>query len=152
MDQVDLALLKSLEHNARLSFAELADAQGMSKTPIWKRVKALEEAGVIAGYEARLAPKAMGFGLSAFVEVVLDFEASDAFEAAVSRHPSIWRCHATTGDADYLLQLFARDMDDMDKLIRAEIARFPGVRRTSTTVVTRSIKENQSLAALAQTR
>ncbi|SEK77058.1 Lrp/AsnC family transcriptional regulator [Pacificibacter marinus] len=152
MDQVDLALLKSLEHNARLSFAELADAQGMSKTPIWKRVKALEEAGVITGYEARLAPKAMGFGLSAFVEVVLDFESSDAFETAVARHPSIWRCHATTGDADYLLQLFARDMDDMDKLIRAEIARFPGVRRTSTTVVTRSIKENQSLAALAQTR
>jgi Lrp/AsnC family transcriptional regulator, leucine-responsive regulatory protein len=152
MDQVDLALLKSLEHNARLSFAELADAQGMSKTPIWKRVKALEEAGVITGSEARLAPKAMGFGLSAFVEVVLDFESSDAFETAVARHPSIWRCHATTGDADYLLQLFARDMDDMDKLIRAEIARFPGVRRTSTTVVTRSIKENQSLAALAQTR
>lgn len=152
MDQLDLAILKSLEANARQSFAELAETQGMSKTPIWKRVKALEEAGVIDSYAARLSPEAMGFGLSAFIEVVLDFDAAEAFETAVARHPSIWSCHATTGDADYLLQLFARDMNDMDKLIRAEVARFPGVRRTSTTVVTRRIKESQSLAALAQAR
>ena len=152
MDRLDLAILKSLEANARLSFAELADTQGMSKTPIWKRVKALEESGVIEAYEARLSPKALGFGLSAFVEVVLDIDASDAFEMAVARHPAVWRCHATTGDADYLLQLFARDIDDMDRLIRADIARFPGVRRTSTTVVTRLIKDRQSLADLAQSR
>ncbi len=152
MDQLDLAILKRLEANARLSFADLADSQGMSKTPIWKRVKALEDAGIIEGYEARLSPKAMGFGLSAFIEVVLDFEAADAFEVAVARHPSIWRCYATTGEADYLLQIIARDVDDMDKLIRSEVARLPGVRRTSTTVATRTIKETQSLAALAQAR
>lgn len=152
MDRLDLALLELLEANGRLSFAELADRQGMSKTPIWKRIKALEETGVIQGYQARLSPKGLGFDLSAFVEVVLDIDASEAFEAAVMRHPAVWRCHATTGDADYLLQLFARDMDDMDQLIRAEIARLPGVRRTSTTVVTRQIKDSQSLAALALTR
>lgn len=152
MDQIDLALLRLLEDEGRLSFSELAEAAQMSKTPVWKRVKALEEAGVIRGTHARLDPAALGFTLEAVIEVTLDFTAAEDFEAAVNRHPAVWRCHATTGDFDYLLHILARDMGQMDELIRHEVARMPGVRRTRTSVVTRAIKRDASLAHLARVR
>ena len=152
MDLVDLDLLKLLEGNGRMSFAELAEHMNMSKTPVWKRVKALEEAGVIEGYRARLEPSALGFGLEAIIEVTLDFDAADDFERAVLRHPAIWRCHATTGESDYSLHVVARDMREMDDLIRYEVARFPGVARTRTAVVTRAIKRDQCLSDLARFR
>ncbi len=90
-----------------MSFAALAEIVGLSKTPCWKRVKALEEAGIIRGYRTMLDAALLGFGLEAFVQVSIDFELSEAFEAAVRRHPLIWRCHATTGEADYLLHIVA---------------------------------------------
>lgn len=152
MDAVELKILGLLEADARLSFAELSDRLQMSKTPVWKRVKALELAGAITGYKAVLDPAALGFGLEANITVTLDFEAAEAFEREVTRHPSIWRCHATTGDADYALHVIARDMAEMDTLIRYEIARFPGVIRTRTSVITRAIKRDQSLADLATRR
>jgi Lrp/AsnC family leucine-responsive transcriptional regulator len=152
MDLIDLKLLKLLEEDARMSFAELADNMQMSKTPVWKRVKALEEAKAISGYQARLDPKALGFGVEAIIEVTLDFAAAEAFEREVARHPSIWRCHATTGDADYSLHVLARNMEEMDHNIRHEIARFSGVIRTRTSIVTRAIKRDQSLSDLAMRR
>lgn len=152
MDMVDLRLLKLLEAEARMSFADLSEAMQMSKTPVWKRVKALEEAGVISGYHAQLDPQALGLALEAIIDVTLDFEAADAFEREVQRHPSIWRCHATTGDWDYSLHVIARTMEEMDHNIRHEIARFPGVVRTRTSVVTRAVKRDQSLSELAMRR
>jgi len=152
MDRVDLALIRVLEKDARISFTELADRLGLSKTPVWKRVKALEAEGVITDYIARLDPKELGFGLEAFIAVTIDFKAAEEFEAAVLAHPSVWRCHAMTGDADYSLHVLARDMEDMDRLIRREIARLPGVDRTKSSVITRAVKRGQSLAELAERR
>ncbi len=152
MDRIDLAILKALEADARISFSDLAARMNMSKTPVWKRVKALEEEGAIASYRAQLNPKTLGFGLEALIEVTLDFEAADAFEREVMRHPAVWRCYATTGEADYSLHVLARDMGDMDNIIRHEIARLPGVQRTRTSVITRAIKREQSLSELAERR
>lgn len=119
---LDQKIVAALEADARLSFAALADVVGISKTPCWKRVKALEEAGVIRGYRTLLDPAMLGFGLEAFVQVSIDFEFSDAFEAAVRKHPLIWRCHATTGDADYLLHVMAADMVALDRMLRQELS------------------------------
>lgn len=129
-----------------MSFAELAEAVGLSKTPCWKRVKALEEAGLITGYRTLIDAAALGFGLEAFVQVSLQPETSDAFEAAVRRHPLIRRCHATTGEADYLLEIMAVSMSQLDALLRQEISRLPGVRRTVTSMMTRAIKRDTSMA------
>ena len=147
MDQIDRKIIRTLESDARISYAALADVVALSKTPCWSRVKALETAGVIRGYRADLDPSLLGFGLEAFVQVSIDFEQSDAFEAAVKRHPLIRRCHATTGEADYLLDILAKDMATLDTLLRDEICRLPGIRRTITSMVTREIKSETSLAA-----
>ncbi|MDT0681620.1 Lrp/AsnC family transcriptional regulator [Roseicyclus sp. F158] len=149
MDRLDLALLAALEDNARLSYAELAEREGLSKTPVWKRIKAMEEAGVIEGYAARLSSRALGFEILALVELSLAPEDAEAFEVAVRRLPAIYHCVATTGEADYILQVLARDMDDLDRLIRKQIVRLPGVRRTKTSVVTRVVKARQSIAGAA---
>jgi DNA-binding Lrp family transcriptional regulator len=150
LSPLDQKIVAALEADARLSFAALADMVGLSKTPCWKRVKALEEAGVIRGYRTLLDPALLGFGLEAFVQVSIDFEFSDAFEAAVRRHPLIRRCHATTGDADYLLHVMAADMGALDRMLRQELSRLPGVRRTVTSMSTREIKSDLSLANAAQ--
>jgi Lrp/AsnC family leucine-responsive transcriptional regulator len=151
LDRIDQKIIRLLEGNSRMSFAELAEQVGLSKTPCWKRVKALEDAGVIRGYSLVVDPAKMGFGLEAFVQVTISPESYAAFEAAVVRHPLIRRCHATTGEDDYLLQIIAVDMAELDALLRQEIALLPGVRRTVTSMITREIKTSTRLAdALAR--
>jgi Lrp/AsnC family transcriptional regulator, leucine-responsive regulatory protein len=151
LDRIDQKIIRLLEGNSRLSFAELAEEVGLSKTPCWKRVKALEDAGVIRGYSLVVDPAKMGFGLEAFVQVTISPERYADFEAAVVRHPLIRRCHATTGEDDYLLQIIAVDMAELDALLRQEIALLPGVRRTVTSMITREIKTATRLAdALAR--
>lgn len=147
LDTIDLKIVALLEADARISFADLAEQVALSKTPCWKRVKALEEAGVIGGYAARIDPARLGFSLEAFIQVSIDFEQSHAFETAVLRHPLIRRCHATTGEADYLLHVMASDMVAFDELLREGISRLPGVRRTVSAMSTRAIKTDVSLAA-----
>ena len=147
LSALDLKIVSALESDARISFAALAEHVGLSKTPCWKRVKALEEAGLILGYTTRLDPAQLGFGLEAFVQVSIDFELSEAFEAAVRQNPLIWRCHATTGEADYLLHVLAVDMAALDRQLRQELSRLPGVRRTATSMSTREIKTTISFAA-----
>jgi Lrp/AsnC family leucine-responsive transcriptional regulator len=151
LDRIDQKIIRLLEGNSRMSFAELAEQVGLSKTPCWKRVKALEDAGVIRGYSLVVDPAKMGFGLEAFVQVTISPESYAAFEAAVVRHPLIRPCHATTGEDDYLLQIIAVDMAELDALLRQEIALLPGVRRTVTSMITREIKTATRLAdALAR--
>ena len=146
LDAVDRRILRELQADSTIPIAELAERVGLSQTPCWKRVKALEEAGVIKGYRTLLDPARLGFGLEAFVQVSIDVERFDAFEAAVRRHPLIWRCHATTGEADYLLHILATDMASLDRLLRQELNRLPGVRHTVTSMSTREIKSDISLA------
>ncbi len=150
MDRIDLEIAEALEEDARLSFADLAGRLAMSKTPCWKRVKALEESGVVTGYHASLSPAALGLGVEAFVQIVLAPEEAPAFEAAVLRHPFVRRCHATTGDGDYLVHLVARDIAGLDRTLREELARMPGVQRTRTFVATREIKADGRLALAAR--
>jgi Lrp/AsnC family leucine-responsive transcriptional regulator len=150
VDAIDRKIVSLLEKDARMSFAALAEQVSLSKTPCWKRVKALEDAGVIRGYTARLNPARLGFGIEAFVQVSVEFELYEAFEAAVQRHPLVLRCHATTGEADYLLHIVAVDMADLDSVLRKEISRLPGVRRTVTSMATRAIKDMASLADAAR--
>lgn len=147
LNPLDQKIVAALEADARLSFAALADQVGLSKTPCWKRVKALEESGAIRGYRTLLDPAQLGFGVEAFVQVSIDFELFEAFETAVRLHPLIWRCHATTGEADYLLHVIAADMAGLDRLLRQELSRLPGVKRTVTSMSTREIKSDTSLAS-----
>lgn len=152
MDRIDLQLMGLLEADGRLSYADLAEQTGLTKTPCWKRVQALEDRGAVRGYRAVIEPVALGLTTQAFVSVTVAFEHHDAFEAAAVRNPMIVSCHATVGETDYQLRVLARDLASLDDFLRGQLWRLPGVQRFSTTIATREIKAAGSVidCAVAQ--
>ncbi len=140
LDKTETALLRALENDARLSFAELGDKVGLSKTPCWSRVQDLEKRGIIKGYRAEIDPTAVGLHIHAFVQVTINSAKHTEFETAVNRHASVVQCFATAGDGDYLLQVLVPGIADLDQLLRAEVSRLPGVQRIVTTVCVKTIK------------
>ncbi|MDH6265931.1 Lrp/AsnC family leucine-responsive transcriptional regulator [Rhizobium sp. SG_E_25_P2] len=149
MDHIDRKILHALEKDARMSFADLAELVGLSKTPCWTRVKTLETEGYITGYRALLDAKRLGFSLEAFIHVSVDLTLADQFEAAAQRQPLILRCHATTGDADYTLHIAAADMPGLDRLLRDVICRLPGIRKFVTSMITREVKTQPRISLAA---
>ena len=113
MDSFDIAILNQLQANARLSSVAMADAVHLSASQITRRLKRLEDSGVIRRYTALLEPSAMGLGLMAFTSVSLDVQTKDTagdFNAAMQKLPAVLECYSTTGDADFLAQDVARDL------------------------------------------
>jgi Lrp/AsnC family leucine-responsive transcriptional regulator len=151
MDRIDWKILGALEADGRLSFAELGDRVGLSKSPCWSRVKQLEQAGMISGYAAQLNPQALGFAVRCLVEVRIAFDAHLRFEEAVLAHPAIIECHTTAGDADYILEVYARSIEHLDTLLRHELSKLPGVQRCSSTICLKTIKRGSSIAHWAST-
>ena len=146
MDQIDARILRALQRDSSPSVAELAGDVGLSASACHRRVKLLEEAGVITGYAARLDRAALGFPIQVFVEITLNSqsqEALNAFETAVMRFEEILECHLTTGQADYILRVVARDVADYDDTHRNSLARLPGVSAMQTIFVLRPIREWQ---------
>lgn len=148
MSQQDKAILSVLERSGRISYSELALQLGMSKTPCWNRVKALQKQGYIKGFSAQLDTQKLGLEIRAFVHVIVNFDQSDKFEKAVHQHENILRCEAVTGDFDYLLELVAANMARLDALLRQELSKLPGVARFSTSISTREIKSNSAYMPL----
>ena len=143
MDHTDARILRALQRDASRPVAELAADVGLSPSACHRRVKLLEEAGVVTGYRARLDPAKLGLNIHVFVEITLSSqsqEALNAFEAAVGRFDEILECHLTTGEADYLLRVVARDMGDFDNVHRNCLARLPGVARMQTIFSLRAIR------------
>ena len=121
MDQKDRQILRILQKDAALSMNELADRAALSKTAVWRRVKALEKSGVIQKRVTLLDKEAMGFGLTIYA-LVRTNQHSDAwfakFKQAVMSIPEIQEFHRTSGDLDYLLRIVARDMRHYDEVYR----------------------------------
>jgi Lrp/AsnC family leucine-responsive transcriptional regulator len=136
----DKHILSLLEQSGRMSFSELAQQVGLSKTPCWNRVKALQKSGVIKGYTAQLHSEKLGLEIRAFVHVIVNFDQSGQFERAVNSHQNILRCEAVTGDFDYLLEVVAANMQRLDVLLRQELSKLPGIARFSTSISTREVK------------
>lgn len=144
MDRSDVALLEALQADSRLSIAELADRVGLSSSACHRRMKALEEQGVIERYVARLNPARLGLGLHAFIEISLTSqsqESMDRFEGAVGRFDDILECHLMSGAADYILRVAAANLDDFDTIHRNCLARLPGVSAMRTSFSIRRIKD-----------
>lgn len=147
LDRIDREILAILEEEGRLSFAELGERVGLSKSPCWKRVQALEEAGIIKGYRASIDHARLGASTLAFAHISIAFEKHEAFERAIVAHPCVLDCHATVGEADYVLRLLTRDLAALDEFLRHELWRFPGVIRFTTTLTMRTIKSGGSVMA-----
>lgn len=149
MDRIDWKIVSTLEADGRISFAELAEKVGLSKSPCWNRVRTLSEHGVIAGYGAQLDPTALGLGVQCMISVTIGFDMHRDFERAVRDHSAITECHTTAGSSDYLLRLYARSVEHLDELLRHEISKLPGVQSSATTICLKTIKSRGSLADLA---
>jgi len=147
LDRTETAILRALEEDGRLSYAELGEKVGLSKSPCWSRVRDLEKRGLIKRYRAEIDPAAVGLELHAFVQVTIDSMKYAEFEAAVDRQPQVLQCFTTAGQADYLLHVLVRGISELDELLRARISRLPGAQRMVTTVCMKTIKHQGSLMA-----
>jgi Lrp/AsnC family transcriptional regulator, leucine-responsive regulatory protein len=149
LDETDRRILKLLEAEARLSFTELAERAGLSKTPVWARVRELERRHVITAYRAEIDPARVGLELHAFVQVTITAAKNAAFEQAALAHPAVIECYTTAGQGDYLLHVLVPGIAALDELLRADVARMPGVQRLTTTVGMKTIKHRGSIMECA---
>ncbi|MFT6331174.1 MAG: Lrp/AsnC family leucine-responsive transcriptional regulator [Bermanella sp.] len=140
LDDLDLHIIRLLEEDGRQSFSLLGEKVGLSKTPCWNRVNRLQNAGVIEGYGARINPQKLGLEVRALVQVIVEFADYKAFEQAVNKHRSIDWCQAITGEFDYIMQVLADNIGELDSLLREELSGLPGVHRFTTSISTRVIK------------
>lgn len=149
MDRIDWKILTELELDGRLSFADLSERVGLSKSPCWSRVRELEASGTISGFGAQVDPLALGLAVHCYADVRIKLDAHEAFEAAAVAHPAIIECHTTAGDSDYLIRVYARSVEHLDDLLRNELSKLPGVHRLSTTVCLKTIKSRAPLTRWA---
>jgi Lrp/AsnC family leucine-responsive transcriptional regulator len=143
MDRTDLAILRVLQREGRLSNAELAERVALSASACLRRVQKLEAEGVIRGYRAELDPAAMGVGLQAFVRVQLarhDAEAISGFAARVQAWDEVLACHALTGEMDYLVQVGVRDLEHFSRFLLDNLLADGLVADVNSSFVLRTVK------------
>ena len=143
LDKTDKIILAELQKNAQLSIADLAARAGLAPSSCHRRIKLLEEAGVITGYTAILDRTVLGLANEFFVEVSLSAQTEEAFEKfekAVQRVPEILECHLMSGQFDYLLRVVATDAADYERIHRSRISRLPGVQRIQSALALRTVK------------
>jgi Lrp/AsnC family leucine-responsive transcriptional regulator len=146
--EADRKLLRILQADARISNQDLAERAGMSASACWRRVKQLEEAGVIAGYPAVLDADAVGLGFTAIVHVTLTrHEASHtaAFVARIGDRPEVLECLSTTGEADYHLRVVCSDKDAYNAFLEDFLFRLPAVAHVRTNLILKEIKSTRQL-------
>ncbi|WP_287174217.1 Lrp/AsnC family transcriptional regulator [Mesorhizobium sp.] len=148
LDQIDLKILDAVQRDGRITKLALADKVGLSPTPCWMRLRKLEKAGIVSGYHARVAMRAVAPVATVLMEVTLashrqaDF---DRFERAIRDVPEIVACWSVGGGVDYLLKVMARDIDAYQRLVDALLEREIGIDRYFTYIVTKTVKEEVAL-------
>ena len=146
--KIDRNIVRALQRDARISFAELARKVGLSTTPCKQRVKKLEQEGVIRGYQAILNPDALAAGLVVFVQIRLNRTAQDVFEdfkKAALELPEVQECYLVSGNFDYLIKARVADMAAYRALLGDTLLALPGVQESTSYVVMEQVKESLAL-------
>ena len=147
-DRTDLRLLALLQRDGRASNADLAAQVNLSPSACLRRIQRLEATGVVAGYAARLDPQALGLGLQAFVRVQLEKHGAPGIErfiANVQDWDEVVACHALTGDMDYLLQVYVRDLEHFSRFLLDRLLNASGVADVNSSFVLRTVKASGGL-------
>lgn len=154
LDRFDQLILEILQQEGRISNQELADRINLSASPCLRRVRRLEESGLILGYHALLDAKVLGFTLMALINVSMNNHAPDRFplfEGRIKEIPEILECLQITGQgADYQLKVVVRDMDTYQNLLLDRIARIEGVASVHSSFVLRRVVDKTALPVGAQ--
>ena len=148
LDRLDRKVLNELQRDGRISNVDLAARVNLSESACLRRVRALEQAGLIERYVALLDQKQVGLSGTVFVHIVLRREEQSelaAFEAAIQNIPEVMECYLMTGEFDYLLRLVVSDMADFERLHNDELTRLPGVSRVNSSVAIRTVRKTTEL-------
>ncbi|MCE4556372.1 Lrp/AsnC family transcriptional regulator [Roseateles cellulosilyticus] len=148
LDRASLLILEVLQADARLSTQALADKVGLSATPVWRRLKDMEDRGVIRGQVALVDREKLGLSILVLAHVSLVRHSEGAveqFEQLVVTRREIIECHAITGEADYVIKVVAADMKVYDQFLQQHIFKLPGVSSVRSNVVLREVKYETAL-------
>ena len=143
LDRTDKALLSALQGNARLTVAELSERVSLTTSPCWRRVKMLEDSGLIIGYQAIISPKELGYGVTAFVSLMMashSRETARSFEQRLLEIPEIVACHNISGRYDFLLEVVAKDLESFGEFTREVLQTLPAVKEIYSSFSFKSIK------------
>ncbi len=149
LDRTDLRMLDELQRSGRIAVIELADRVALSPTACQRRLKKLEDSGVICRYAAVLDPAALGLGIEAFVRVAIERQSKDAtqaFEAAIRARPEVRACYVMTGDLDFLLHVQVADLAAFAEFSMRVLIGLPGVRDVRSSLVLEAVKRDEGLA------
>jgi Lrp/AsnC family transcriptional regulator len=143
LDAADRRILAHLQAEPDLTMAELAERVGLSHTPCWRRLKRMEEAGIVRGRALLLDPQALGFTISVFAHIKLkshEEESLDRFEESVEHHAQIVECYSMSGESDYTLRVLARDVGDYEHFLKKVLLHLPGVSSVVSSFALKTIK------------
>ena len=143
MDAIDRQILRNLQQDGRISNQELAERVGLSPSPCLRRVRMLEEQGILEGYTALIDEARLGFGVSVFVSVQLDRQvdrALETFESAVKGFEEVVDCWLMTGNRDYLLRVATRDLGEFEAFLTGRLTKVPGVANIESSIPLRRVK------------
>ncbi len=148
LDETDLKILRVMQREGEASIQEIGDKVGLSHTPVWRRIKRMQEAGLIRGRAWQLDAERVGLDVSIFVFVKLDRhspEVLEAFEAATLGVPEILQCYTMSGEFDYLLRVVVGSVRDYEKTIKGKLLRLPHVGNLNSHFALNEIKNTGEL-------
>ncbi len=148
LDRIDARILDELQRDGRRTVVELAERIGLSGTPCARRIRQLEESGIIKGYTAIVDPTRLGLTVQAFVQVKLERHTDEniaLFRRELEALDEVVGCYATTGEHDFLLQVIAADLDALSQIVLKKLLKISCVRDVHSTVVLETIKRSTRL-------
>lgn len=144
LDDIDRRLLAELQDDGRITNVELAKRVGLTAPPCLRRVRALEESGVIRGYHAELDPATLGFAITVFALVSLKSQAEDAlrqFEDHMRTLPEVRECHMLNGEIDFILKIVSHDLQGFQEFLTSKLTPAPNVASVKTSLTIRTAKQ-----------
>jgi Lrp/AsnC family leucine-responsive transcriptional regulator len=143
VDPLNHSILRILQTNGRATVNEISASVGLSPSPVARRIRLLEEAGIISGYAARIDEEALGYGFSVFVSVKLDKQVDEAlmnFETAIQAFPEVVDCWLMTGNRDYLLRVATGGLAEFERFLVGKFTKLPGVASIESSIPLRRVK------------
>jgi Lrp/AsnC family transcriptional regulator, leucine-responsive regulatory protein len=148
LDRTDSRILSALQADGRLSVVNLAQSIGLSPTPCARRIRQLEQDGVIEGYAAIVNPQRLGLNVQGFIQVKLQQHADEivtAFERELAKLEEVIACYATTGESDFLVYVAVPDLETLSSVVLKKLLKIPGVRDVHSSIVLETIKRSPRL-------
>jgi Lrp/AsnC family transcriptional regulator len=143
LDAVDRRILAHVQAHPELTMTELAERVGLSHTPCWRRLKRMEEVGIIRGRAMLLSAEALGYAISVFAHIKLknhEESSLNSFEDSVGEHSQIVECFSMSGESDYTLRVLARDVSDYEHFLKKVLVHLPGVASVVSSFALKTIK------------